>query len=334
MNLLLLVVEANMLTTVYFATNRIVNGAPTDYRNYTAGITMPSNPDAILYATAFIDNTNLTADKSGAITSIQNINMGDFATGPHDDLMNPGRNLLIFIHGFDNSFEDAITRAAFNREWFAASGVADADTTVVAFTWPSLGRLLDFPIPWEDYRQDQIMAGESGFHLMSFFSRLQPVIDNVRSAGHRVFLLAHSMGNYALQAAVQSWFSHGNGDAVLFDEIILAAADERFDSFEFPEPGRMSSLFRLGGRIATYYSHADQVLKVSELVNLGAQRLGQDGPHNRSDQVKFPPARYRMTDCSNFHDYAFDFTSSHQYYRRSPGIRSDIARLMGGQPIV
>jgi len=65
----------------------------------------------------------------------------------------------------------------------------------------------------------------------------------------------------------------------------------------------------------------------------GAKRLGQDGPHDRFDTGKFPPAQYRMVDCSGFRDYAFDFASSHQYYRRSPGVRADIASAMTG-PIV
>jgi hypothetical protein len=33
---------------------------------------------------------------------------------------------------------------------------------------------------------------------------------------------------------VESWFSHGKSAAMLFDEVFLAAADERFDSFELP----------------------------------------------------------------------------------------------------
>ena len=177
------------------------------------------------------------------------------------------------------------------------------------------------------------MAGQSGYHLMTFFSRLQPIIEAARSAGKRVFLLAHSMGNWALQAAVESWFSHGNGQAMLFDEIILAAADERYDTIEFPQPGRLSSLYRLGGRISIYYSGADQVLKASEIINLGAERLGQGGPRNRADATLFPPARYRMVDCTSFRDYAFDFASSHQYYRRSPAVRTDIAQTMTG-PLV
>jgi esterase/lipase superfamily enzyme len=142
------------------------------------------------------------------------------------------------------------------------------------------------------------------------------------------------MGNWALQAAVESWFSHGNGPAPLFDEIILAAADEQYDTFGFPEPGRFSSLYRLGGRISIYFSASDEVLKVSEVINLGAERLGEDGPRNRSDATRFPPSRYRMLDCTTFRDYSFDFASSHQYYRRSPTVRTEIAQTMAGPAIV
>jgi esterase/lipase superfamily enzyme len=317
-------------TTVYFATNRALSGPAEDWRSYGTSIVFPSDPTAITYAVAFVDNTELTADKTGLITGITNVERGHFSDDVISDLQQPGRNLLVFIHGFDNSFEAAITRAAFNREWFAQSGVPATDTTVIAFSWPSLGRLLDLPLPWSDYRRDQTLAGQSGFHMMSFFAGLQPVLEHARSTGRRVFLLAHSMGNWALQAAVESWFSHGNGDALLFDEILLPGADERYDSFEFPEPGRLSDLHRLAGRISIYFSRADSVLVLAAAINLGAKRLGQDGPHNRFDITRFPPAQYRMVDCTGFHDYAFNFASSHQYYRRSPGVRTDIAQVMTG----
>jgi esterase/lipase superfamily enzyme len=288
----------------------------------------PSDPTAMTYATAFVDNSNLTADTTGAIESIQNVRKGGFSDDAAGDLSAPGRNLLVFIHGFDNSFENAITRAAFNREWFAASGVAAADTTVVAFTWPSLGEVLSFPMPTADYTRDQTMAGQSGLHTMSFLANLEPILAKARASGQSVFLLAHSMGNWALQAGVESWFAHGNGDAQLFDEVFLAAADEIYTTFDFPPPGRLSCLSRLGRRISTYYSGADHVLSVRMAINLGAKRHGQDGPHYRSNTTKFQPAQYRMVDCTNDQDYNFDFAGSHQYYRRSPTVRRDIAAAM------
>lgn len=318
-----------MPTTVHFATNRIVNGPPEQWQSYTTSIVAPSDPNAMTYGTAFVESANLTADTSGAIMLIQDTQRGGFSQAALQDLSDPGRNLLVFIHGFDNSFEDAITRAAFNREWFAASGVRAADTTVVAFIWPSLGELITLPFPDHDYRQDQTAAGQSGLHVRSFLANLEPVISSARTKGNRIFLLAHSMGNWALQAGVESWFMHGNGDAFLFDEALLAAADEIYNSFDFQPSGRLSGLERLAKRISIYSSQVDAVLKLSMAVNLGAKRLGQDGPHNRADTARFPPSKYRTVDCTGFRDYGFGLASSHQYYRRSPSARTDIAHTMG-----
>jgi esterase/lipase superfamily enzyme len=317
-----------MPATVYFATNRALNGPADQLQSYGESVVAPSDPSAVTYGTAFVNDANLTADTIGAITSIQAIQQGGFDQGVVDDLSDPGRNLLVFVHGFDNSFENAITRAAFNQQWFAASRLRAAETSVVAFSWPSLGKLIALPFPSAAYRRDQTTAGQSGLHLMSFLANLEPIITSARAKGNRVFLLAHSMGNWALQAAVESWFMHGNGDAFLFDEVVLAAADEVYNTFDFLPDGRMSALDRLSRRISIYASEEDAVLKLSMAVNLGAKRLGQDGPHDRSNLTRFPPAKYRTVDCSGFRDYELNLASSHQYYRRSPSVRTDIANAM------
>jgi esterase/lipase superfamily enzyme len=317
-----------MARTVYFATNRVVAGNPSNYKAYGENIVPPSDPTQITYGTAFVNDANLTADTVGAITSIQDISKGRFGPQAAADLSDPGRNLLIFIHGFDNSFENAITRAAFNQQWFAQSNAAAANTTVIAFSWPSLGKLITPPIPWGDYFHDQTVAGQSGAHIMSFFANLEPITKSARVKGRRSFLLAHSMGHWALQAAVESWFVHGNGATPLFDETFLAAADERYDSFSFPFPGRLSGLRQLTQRTSIYFSTEDEVLDLSMLLNLGARRLGDEGPLDLNDNTLFPPAQFRMVDCSSFNDYDRDFQGSHQYYRRSALARADIVRAM------
>lgn len=315
-----------MTTTVYFATNRVVNHPADRHGSYTSGMVSPDNPLQVTYGTAFVDSAGLTADKTGAINSIQDLQKGDFSPTAFADLADGGRNILVFIHGFANSFENAITRAAFNREWFADCGVADADTAVVAFSWPSRGEVITPPFPTFAYRSDQKAAGNSGMHLMRFFSNLLPILEKARNNGRRTFLLAHSMGNLALQGAVETWFANGNGDARLFDEAILAAPDV-VDS-ALAAPGPLSSLNRLARRISILYSNGDKVLDIlSENLN-GATRLGQDGPRSRDDVTLFPAATYRMVDCGGFTDYDADFQGSHQYYRRSKGVRKEIAALM------
>ena len=322
-------------TTVYFATNRAALGPPGDWRSYGPDIVSPADAGRITYATAFVEGTDLPTEGSGAITAISNVQMGAFQSGVAQDIIGSGQNILIFLHGFANSFLNSITRAAYNRAWFAASGVPAADTTVIAFGWPSLGQLIAAPphlLP-DDYLRDQSQAGRSGFHIASFLGNLQPVLAQIRAQGRRVFLLAHSMGSFALQAAVESWFGHGKPAARLFDEVFLAAGDERYDSFTLPMGARLSRLIEFTPRITVYYSVRDIALYLSFAVNL-VPRLGHEGPVHRTDVALYPPARYRIPDCAQVND--FDLLNppdaSHQYYRRSPKVRADIAAAMRNDP--
>jgi esterase/lipase superfamily enzyme len=322
-----------MSTTVYFATNRVVTNANDAVNGYPAVMVPPLQPQQITYGTAIVDGINIATNASGVVSQIKDVNKGGFSPDAIDALSNPSQDLLVFIHGFDNTFSDAITRAAFNREWLAGSQMPGTDTTVVAFSWPSLGKAVSLPIPQKDYLTDQHTAENSGLALMAFIANLQPLLDSARGNGSRVTLLAHSMGDLAFESAVQNWFRNGNGDAKMFDLAILAAADCRYDTFDQPFPNGLSGLTRLASRVSILYSQADQVLLLSMVVNLGAKRLGQDGPHNSADPVAFPPAVYQMADCTDFRDYDFNLLTSHQYYRMSPSVRTIIATSMGG-PLV
>src|SRR6476646_5444060 len=81
-----------------------------------------------------------------------------------------------------------------------------------------------------------------GLPYRELFFNLQPILAQAQNQGRRVFLLAHSMGNFAWAAAVESWFSHSNPAMRLFDEVFLAAADERWDSFSLPLAARVSRI--------------------------------------------------------------------------------------------
>jgi esterase/lipase superfamily enzyme len=314
-----------MPTTVYFATNRVVTNSADAGGGYKNSMVAPTRPQDITYGTAFVDGVDVAAGAQGTVSQIVDVGTGGFSEQAKGDLSSPGRNLLVFVHGFDNSFSDAVTRAAFNREWLAGAADAAADMSVVAFSWPSLGELVGLPIPQAAYLTDQHMARNSGLHLMAFLANLQPILTAARGTGRRSLLLAHSMGHLALQSGVENWFLNGNGDAQMFDTAILAAGDCGYDAFDHPSLAGLSGLSRLAGRIAILYSGVDQVLQLSMVVNLGAKRLGQDGPHNRADTAAFPQNVYQMIDCSGLRDYAISFQASHQYYRLSPAARSSIA---------
>jgi esterase/lipase superfamily enzyme len=311
----------SLSTTVYFATDRKPD--PQAPGGYGAEIT-----DKITYAVVPVGGITLDNADSGTLDTITGVQPGNFASTVAAEIEANNRNLLVFIHGFDNSFEDAITRAAFIREWYAASGVPEADTTVVAFTWPSSGQLIaSLPNPPQGaYLADQRMAGLSAPHLAEFLDHVMTIAAAIPQ--RRIFLLAHSMGNHALASAIPRLAPRAGRH--LFDEAILAAADEVHTTFDIaglvlnPLPG-------LAKRITVYYSRRDVAMDLSMAVNQNI-RLGYSGP---DDAAKFPPGQFRSVDCTEVFDFngLIPADATHQYYRRSETVRKDIVGLMANKPV-
>ena len=329
------------MAKVYFATNR-KNPNPADKAGYGADI-VGLDEKQIIYASVDVTQVVLPDEASGVLGDIVNPTLGAFAMADSDEIVASGKNILVFVHGFANSFEDAIKRAAFNCEWFRSSGVDAADTTVVAFTWPSLGQLIAAPphlAPY-DYYTDQAQAGRSGFHLYHFLKKIQDLRTKLVPS-RRIFLLAHSMGNFALQAAIQWWFTGGDAAGQVFDEVILAAADERSSTFETKGNGRLSDLPKITDRITIYHNLHDIAITFSMGLNLDG-RLGFNGPDDKTDEDIYPPAAqpgrsgFRIVDCAQVRDYSWiaPLDATHQYYRRSPIVKEDIASVMAGtaQPV-
>jgi hypothetical protein len=110
------------------------------------------------------------------------------------------------------------------------------------------------------------------------------------------------MGNYALQAGVQSWFSGRGSQDLMFDEVFLPGADERYDSFLQTNGARLSDLPELVGRISVYYSRRDVAMYLSQALNL-TFRLGFNGPDEKSDTAHYPTTTFRILDCTEVEDF-------------------------------
>ncbi|RDI57245.1 alpha/beta fold hydrolase [Microvirga subterranea] len=274
------------------------------------------------------------------------------------DMKEGGRPTLVVIHGFSNTFKEAIERAA------AIISFYGLDANVFSFTWPSIGTPLPTPLPYSDYFHDRGTARGSGVAIARTMRILYDFIDGLPRRDvcrQPLHLICHSMGNYAFRYAVQALMQVPQGEpreyvrAVdapameseehsfpalvalpteapdpnrlrrTFDQIVLAAADEDEDAFE--DAKELRYLPRLGNRVSVYHTREDWILStLSSVTKFNGPRLGVNGPENMaliSDKVT-------AVDVSDAIAPTEDF-QSHQYYRISPAVRDDIVAVLSGE---
>ncbi|MBI1398659.1 alpha/beta hydrolase [Hyphomonas sp.] len=215
-------------------------------------------------------------------------------------------SVLLFVHGFNTPFEDALIRSAQLSVDLSRRNVFDVGVPVL-FSWPSAGQ-----VSLEDYRGDQDRSIAAAPYLEQF---LDVITDNAEI--HRINIIAHSMGNRILTQALESYAGdylerHGRDD--LEFRIILVAADVDRDIFE----ATTGILDNLQANVTIYTSDADRALHVSEIVN-SKLRLGDtngDKPFIRANPY------YQTVDATGIATELFGV--GHNYYSDNPFILGDI----------
>jgi esterase/lipase superfamily enzyme len=318
------------MVDILFATNRVlVSGDPLS--PFGEGDVAPG--DALYCGLAAVDSIDIGASSSGRITRIDDLVQGNFEQQQHlARIYSSPNDILVFVHGAANNFTDSITRAAYNQTWLAASGLPNSTFDVIAFSWPATSyTLANIPGDYADYKSDQQAAKGSAAQFGAFLNQMAALRAAVDQLGtKRINLLCHSMGNFMLADAVRTFLAMSNTPNVVFDEVILAAADETATTFSAQAGDRLSQLFKVGREVTVYFSRADIAMDLSQAVNKD-HRLGYDGPPNKSDTQFFSTAIYEFVDCTTIRDFiSSDIDRTHQYYRQSPTVRSDIVQSLAG----
>ncbi|PSC03935.1 esterase [Alsobacter soli] len=165
----------------------------------------------------------------------------------------PGqRTILVFIHGYNTTFDEAVYRLAQIVHDSGFKGVP------VLFTWPSKGALLDYPYDRESavYSRDDLEA------TLRQLAR--------QSGATQVDLLAHSMGNMLTMETMRQAAIRGDGRfGGKLGQVMLAAPDIDIDVFR----KQLSVIAPLKLPITVFVSRDDKALKVSQFV-WGGQRAG------------------------------------------------------------
>jgi esterase/lipase superfamily enzyme len=193
------------------------------------------------------------------------------------------KHLTLFIHGYKNAWIDSITRYdTIARKLFDGEGSLGE---LVCFDWPSKGELLA-------YLPDRAEARKTGDDLTAVLEELynwmsgmaQVAAKNPANACRaKTSIIAHSMGNYALEYAMNALWTRKNRPLLvsLMQEVIMIAADVDNDLFRNGENvshGDGEGLANLSYRITALYTGRDSVLGASAgLKHFGKRRLGRAG---------------------------------------------------------
>jgi esterase/lipase superfamily enzyme len=174
------------------------------------------------------------------------------------------RCAVVFLHGYNVSFEEAAIRAAQIGYDLQVRG------PVGFFSWPSKGTLIGYPAD-----ESAIEASEDEI--------TEYLRDFVRNSGaERIYVIAHSMGNRGLLRALQRIVADASSDCPkLFEQFILAAPDVDQSLFL----SLASNYSRLAHRTTLYVSDKDLALASSSLLRTGTARAGLTPPITIAPQI-------------------------------------------------
>jgi esterase/lipase superfamily enzyme len=207
-----------------------------------------------------------------------------------------GPNVLVFVHGYNVSFDDAARRTAQMAEDLAFPGVP------LFFSWPSQNN-------WYEYRSDEKQVELAVPRLREF---LRDVAH--RSGAKSIHLVAHSMGSRALATALREMAGEIQ-DSTRFNQVILAAPDIDADVFRERIAPAIKSTAQ---RITLYASSNDLALVASRVFNSGDPRAGDS---NRE---------LLIVDGIETIDVSQVDTSllGHSYYGNNPTVLTDLRELL------
>ena len=231
-------------------------------------------------------------------------------------LSNPKSQILIYIHGFNNTAENEIfPRAAKLKE------LLGDDIEVIPTIWPcdddAVTALVD------DYWDDQRAAKASGVayaRLLGKFDKWQKESSN--KCLRRINILSHSMGNLVLEHALDSW-TKGEGYGQMSQicrNIFMVAADVKNGTLQRGNRGQY--IPDAAKNVVVYYAGDDLAMsasKVSNLKNISlSRRLGMTGP----ERMKKVPKNVYEVNCDKFNN-SMDRPAGHSYFLDNDKVPSD-----------
>lgn len=208
---------------------------------------------------------------------------------------NPGKAVLVFIHGRNFRFDESVLWAAQLAHDIKFDGIP------IVYSWPSRSSLFA-------YAAEEDNIEWSTPQLKEFLEQIATAAN-----GRPVHLLAHSMGNRALLRSLRMMVREQRSTpAPKFGQVILAAPDLDVDLLTWLMPDVLTA----STGVTLYFSREDSALRASEVLH-DNRRAGRDVvvvPGMESVEVD------PKTDKSS---------RRHNYFIQNPLVLADLKRLLG-----
>ena len=295
---------------VYYATNRESNGDNSLCNNQSFGIKTDKQLNFGLcrvnvpkrHATGQIE---IAADsRADSHKFFRVLNQKTFDTESFVKLIknHPAKEVLVFIHGFNVKFQDAVFRASQIAYDLKFQG------PIILFSWPAGADsgFLSKAMVSRTYGNNKITAEQSIPAAIEFFKM-------IGSLGININILVHSMGHQiAIPALI--FIAKEMGTSIKINELVLNAPD--YDLKEFIKVS--NELKKIANRVTLYCSYNDNAMVASESYNGGA-RLGACEKIDGIDVIN----------VGEVDSSSFSTGLGHAYYA-SRAVLTDVAQLMMG----
>ena len=223
---------------------------------------------------------------------------------------NPGRHVLVFVHGYNTRFEEAVYRFA------QVAHDSGADVVPVLFTWPSRGKALEYL-----YDRESANYSRDGLEAL-----LQALADDPKVG--EISVLAHSLGNYVAVEALRQMAIRDKGLSPKIRDIMLASPDIDVDVF------RRQVAEIEGGRkpapITLFVSRDDKALGISKLIFGDEPRVGALDPTQEPYRGMLARESVRVVDLTAL---ATDDPTNHTKFASADVVRAIGMRLAQGQTL-
>jgi esterase/lipase superfamily enzyme len=262
-----------------------------------ASLTVSIPPDASRKVGEVQWPTSLPADprQSFVTVSADYLDKQSFVAALSSAAKQGGRGkVLVFVHGFNNRFDEAVYRFAQIKHDSGAPAIP------ILFSWPSRGQ-----VNLNAYREDL----ESAINSRAAFEQLLDTIA-LNANVKEVTVVCHSMGCFLTLEALRSKVARTGRIGAKVKNVLLVAPDVDINLFRT----QMREMGNARPRFALFMSHDDHALKLSKSIWGGVPRLGEVDPDQDPYKTDFQRERIMVFDLSGLrgraHSRAFEDVTS------------------------